>query len=73
MFLSKQKLQKIKCIITGREKMRYSWYSCTNCYIFFGVDIFPVYEGLQTCPRCAFCDYTLFKTILPKFPGHKRR
>jgi len=73
MFSSKQKLQKIKCIITGHEKLRHSWYICTNCYICFGVDIFPEYHGLLMRPRCAFCDYTLVKKILPKFPGHRRR
>jgi len=73
MFVNKQKLQKIKCIITGQVKQYSMWYNCGRCFINYSPDVFREYDGYLLRPRCAICNCFLAKNTVPLFPGHRRR
>lgn len=73
MFANKQKLQKIKCIITGQVKQCGIWFNCSRCCINYGMDIFREYDGYLMRPKCAICDGILVRKTAQLFPGHRRR
>ena len=75
MFANKQnqKLQKIKCIITGQVKSCRMWYNCKGCQINYSADMFFEYDGWLRRPRCAMCECKLSKNTVQLFAPHRRR
>jgi len=73
MFANKQKLPKIKCIITGQIDTRRAWYNCPLCCINYGSDIFNKYDIWTSRPRCAICDGFLNRKSITLFAPHRRR
>lgn len=73
MFSNKQKLQKIKCVITGQIKQCWAWYNCASCCINYSTEIFSGYDGWVKRPRCAMCAGLLLRKTISLFSTHRRR